>query len=63
MLSVAVGARLSLISRRSCERMQRLNLRVTSVGMRGELGVVSSLEFRSNEEYVQTTFHKSSGAG
>jgi hypothetical protein len=63
-LSVAVGARFSLISQHSCKRIQRLNLRVTSVGMgRGELGVVSSLEFRSNEEYVQTAFHESSGAG
>jgi hypothetical protein len=39
-LSVAVGARFSLISQHSCKRIQRLNLRVTSVGMgRGELGV------------------------
>jgi hypothetical protein len=35
-LSVAVGARFSLVSRRSCERMEQLSLRVTSVGMRGE---------------------------
>ena len=33
MLSVAVGARFSLISQHSCKRIQRLNLRVTSVGM------------------------------
>jgi hypothetical protein len=34
-LSVAVGARFSLISQHSCKRIQRLNMRVTSVGLDG----------------------------